>query len=107
MTLILLLKLKLALGKTTPMDCRCTPPQNQQRIQVLILTPTRELAIQVADELNSLKALKMFGAIYGGQSISIQIKALKSQSLSLLVLRVELLITCNRNVSISTLTRIV
>lgn len=53
--------------------------ESTKEIQVLILTPTRELAIQVADELNSFKGSKKCSvlAIYGGQSISIQIKALK------------------------------
>ena len=53
--------------------------EDKDDIQALILTPTRELAIQVADELNSFKGSKKcsIGPIYGGQSISIQIKALR------------------------------
>jgi len=42
--------------------------------QALILTPTRELALQVAEEINSLrhkKALRI-AAIYGGQSMELQ-----------------------------------
>jgi len=53
-------------------------PDNKN-IQALILTPTRELAIQVAEEINSLqfsKKLKI-APIYGGQSIGFQIKKLK------------------------------
>src|SRR3989338_6777553 len=48
-------------------------------IQVLILTPTRELAIQVAEELLSFKSdenLKVL-PIYGGQSIEMQIEHIK------------------------------
>ena len=53
--------------------------ESNDSIQALILTPTRELAIQVADELNSFKGTKKCNIlpIYGGQAISIQIKALK------------------------------
>ncbi|MCL4141544.1 UNVERIFIED_CONTAM: hypothetical protein GTU68_027777 [Idotea baltica] len=48
--------------------------------QVLVLTPTRELAIQVAEAFQSYaKHLKGFrvAPIYGGQSYSIQLKQLK------------------------------
>ncbi|SCY64762.1 DEAD/DEAH box helicase [Alkaliphilus peptidifermentans] len=49
-------------------------------VQILVLTPTRELAIQVADELQKFakykRGLKSL-AIYGGQPIERQIKALK------------------------------
>jgi ATP-dependent RNA helicase DeaD len=49
--------------------------------QALILVPTRELAIQVAEEINSLQAdLKeklSIVSIYGGQSYDIQLRALK------------------------------
>lgn len=48
-------------------------------VQALILTPTRELAIQVCEEINSLKGnkkLKMV-PIYGGQSIDQQLRRLK------------------------------
>lgn len=54
---------------------------DNRQTQVLILSPTRELAIQVADEIRRL-AKYMHGVkvlpIYGGQEISRQIKALKS-----------------------------
>jgi ATP-dependent RNA helicase DeaD len=48
-------------------------------VQVLILTPTRELAIQVAEELNSLRGKKNLHIvpIYGGQSIELQLRSLK------------------------------
>ncbi|HAR62091.1 MAG: ATP-dependent helicase [Candidatus Margulisiibacteriota bacterium] len=47
--------------------------------QALILVPTRELAIQVAEELNSLKGQKnlQIVPIYGGQSIEEQFRRLK------------------------------
>ncbi|MGC8821567.1 MAG: DEAD/DEAH box helicase [Desulfurella sp.] len=49
-------------------------------IQCLILTPTRELAIQISQELNSLKGTKKLKIlpIYGGQSIDLQVSRLKS-----------------------------
>ncbi len=48
-------------------------------VQALILTPTRELAIQVAGELQKLSKFKRVRTlpIYGGQSIGHQIRALK------------------------------
>ncbi|MDD3051930.1 MAG: DEAD/DEAH box helicase [Candidatus Cloacimonetes bacterium] len=48
-------------------------------IQSLILAPTRELAIQVAEEINSLKGRKKLTIIpvYGGQSIDLQLRLLK------------------------------
>ncbi|SDC43838.1 DEAD/DEAH box helicase [Shouchella lonarensis] len=50
-----------------------------QHIQALILTPTRELAIQVSGELQKLSAYKRIRIlpIYGGQSIGHQLKALR------------------------------
>ena len=48
-------------------------------VQVLILVPTRELAIQVSEEINSLKGKKNIEIvpIYGGQSIDQQLRRLK------------------------------
>jgi ATP-dependent RNA helicase DeaD len=48
-------------------------------VQALVLVPTRELAIQVAEDLNSYGKLtrKRTLAIYGGQSIHAQIDALE------------------------------
>ncbi len=48
-------------------------------IQAIILTPTRELCMQVASEIESLKGKKRLSivTVYGGQSISLQIKQLK------------------------------
>ncbi|MBD3245476.1 MAG: DEAD/DEAH box helicase [Candidatus Omnitrophica bacterium] len=48
-------------------------------VQVLVLTPTRELAVQVAEEINSLQVknrLKVI-AVYGGQSIEHQLRYLR------------------------------
>jgi len=49
------------------------------RVQALILTPTRELAIQVSEELSKIGKYKKIRTlpIYGGQSIEMQIKALQ------------------------------
>lgn len=48
-------------------------------IQAIVLAPTRELAIQVAEEMNSLSLGKKIRItpVYGGQSIEFQIKQLK------------------------------
>jgi len=48
-------------------------------VQALILVPTRELAIQVSEEINSLKGKKNIKIvpIYGGQSIDEQLRRLK------------------------------
>ena len=47
-------------------------------IQAIILVPTRELAIQVADELISLSAKRaLIATVYGGQSISEQQRRLR------------------------------
>jgi len=53
-------------------------PQSKA-VQALILVPTRELAIQVAEEINSLKGKKAIKTvpIYGGQSIDQQLRRLK------------------------------
>jgi ATP-dependent RNA helicase DeaD len=50
-------------------------------IRGLVITPTRELAIQVAEELNRIGQFKRVRAlpIYGGQDIKRQIKALKNR----------------------------
>ncbi len=53
--------------------------EKSKTVQALILTPTRELAIQVAEEINSLKGKKKLSIvpIYGGQSIDLQLRSLK------------------------------
>lgn len=50
-------------------------------IQGVVLTPTRELAVQVAEEINKIAQFKKITAlpIYGGQDITRQIKALKKR----------------------------
>ncbi|GGE24857.1 RNA helicase [Marinithermofilum abyssi] len=51
----------------------------QKRVQSVVLAPTRELAIQVSEELRKIGKHKRVRTlpIYGGQSIGRQIKALK------------------------------
>ena len=53
---------------------------NNKKTQVIILSPTRELAIQVSEEIRKLSKY-MHGVkilpVYGGQDINRQIKALK------------------------------
>ncbi|HJV46836.1 MAG TPA: DEAD/DEAH box helicase [Bacillota bacterium] len=52
---------------------------DKEHIQAVVLTPTRELAVQVAEELNKIGQFKGIHTlpIYGGQDINRQIKALK------------------------------
>ncbi len=55
-------------------------PDQRRRPQVIILCPTRELAVQVAEELKHLSLYKRnlnILPIYGGQPINRQIRALK------------------------------
>jgi ATP-dependent RNA helicase DeaD len=51
-----------------------------RHVQALILTPTRELAIQVSEELSKIGKFTRTKAlpVYGGQSIDRQIRALKA-----------------------------
>jgi ATP-dependent RNA helicase DeaD len=53
--------------------------KNAQGVQAIILAPTRELAIQAAEEMNKLGQFKKLHAlpVYGGTSIERQIKVLK------------------------------
>jgi ATP-dependent RNA helicase DeaD len=52
--------------------------EHSKDVQAIILAPTRELAIQVAEEINSLKGASPLEvmAIYGGQAIDIQLRRL-------------------------------
>ncbi|MEG6585470.1 DEAD/DEAH box helicase [Dendrosporobacter sp. 1207_IL3150] len=52
---------------------------DNRQIQALVLTPTRELAIQISEELSKIGKFKKIKTlpIYGGQSIDRQIRALK------------------------------
>lgn len=55
--------------------------RNARKIQGLVVAPTRELAIQVAEELNRLGKYKGIRAlpVYGGQHMERQIRALKDK----------------------------
>lgn len=54
--------------------------ENYKQITALIMTPTRELAIQVAEEIGNIGRLRRVRAlpVYGGQPIERQIRALKA-----------------------------
>ncbi len=69
-------------GKTTAFGAPIIEkiPEKSGKVQAIILTPTRELAIQVSEELNSLKGDKKLhiAPIYGGQSMTQQLRVLKS-----------------------------
>ena len=56
-------------------------PTKEERIVALIMTPTRELAIQVSEEIGKLTKYKGLRSlpIYGGQEIGRQIRALKKK----------------------------
>lgn len=54
---------------------------NQKHTQAIILSPTRELCVQIAKDLTAYSALLpevKIAAVYGGASIETQIKALKT-----------------------------
>ncbi|GAB6180303.1 DEAD/DEAH box helicase [Desulfotomaculum defluvii] len=55
--------------------------QHSEKIQGIVITPTRELAVQVAEELNRIGQVKGVRTlpIYGGQDINRQIRALKKK----------------------------
>src|SRR5699024_3514998 len=55
--------------------------QNARGVQGLVIAPTRELAIQVAAEINRLGRFKRIRAlaVYGGQQMGRQIRALKDR----------------------------
>jgi len=54
--------------------------KHEGHVQAIVVAPTRELAIQVADELESFKSDRRIkiATVYGGQSISQQLRRLKS-----------------------------
>jgi ATP-dependent RNA helicase DeaD len=56
-------------------------PAERESVKGLVITPTRELAIQVAEELNRIGHFKGVRAlpVYGGQDIDRQIRALKNR----------------------------
>ena len=53
--------------------------ENSKNIQALIMVPTRELAMQVAEEIRSLSIHKKLNvlAVYGGQPIERQLERIK------------------------------
>jgi ATP-dependent RNA helicase DeaD len=56
--------------------------ESQSGTQALVLTPTRELAIQVSEEIQSFLGQKKLSLlpVYGGQSITEQLKRLKKKT---------------------------
>lgn len=67
-------------GKTAAFGIPIIQGLNKQKaIQVLIMTPTRELAIQVSEEIGKIGRMSRVRVlpVYGGQPIDRQIKALK------------------------------
>lgn len=70
-------------GKTAAFGIPLTEiiDMNSEVVQGIVLTPTRELAVQVAEELNKIGQYKSVFSlpIYGGQDIERQIRALKKR----------------------------
>lgn len=70
-------------GKTAAFGIPLVERVNSEKesIQGIVLAPTRELAVQVAEELNKIGQYKAIRAlpIYGGQDLNQQIKALKKR----------------------------
>ncbi|MFB6466180.1 DEAD/DEAH box helicase [Cytobacillus sp. Hz8] len=69
-------------GKTTAFGLPLLEKvQKDEGIQGLVIAPTRELAVQVAEELNRIGQVKGIRTlpIYGGQDINRQIRALKNR----------------------------
>ena len=52
---------------------------HSKNVQAIVLAPTRELAIQVGEEINSFKGSKKINVVpvYGGQSMDLQLRALR------------------------------
>ena len=58
-----------------------TITKRESHVQAIILTPTRELAVQVAEEIQSLqgdKGILRVLPIYGGQSMTLQLRHLRN-----------------------------
>ncbi len=55
--------------------------KTSKKVQAIILAPTRELVVQVCEEINSLKGENDISVapIYGGQSMTMQLKKLKGR----------------------------
>lgn len=53
--------------------------ENGKHVQALVLTPTRELALQVCDEITSLRGKKRIRVlpVYGGQAMGLQLGGLR------------------------------
>ena len=61
--------------------------KNMGEVQALVLTPTRELAVQVGKEIKKFGKYLGFkvAIVYGGQRIPLQIKVFKSRSIDIVV----------------------
>lgn len=58
--------------------------EKAKHVRGLVLTPTRELAIQVTEEINSFRGSRPLTIVpvYGGQAITLQLRSLKKGSIS-------------------------
>ena len=81
---ILLVLLKQEQAKQLRLDYPCCIINKQQKFpQALVICPTRELCMQITNDLNSFKRKTdhiSVVAVYGGASIGMQIRDLKKRS---------------------------
>ncbi len=70
----------------SPFRCWSISIFRTRGVQALVLSPTRELALQICDEIRKLAAfmprVKVL-AVYGGQNIELQMRGLKGRRRSL------------------------
>lgn len=61
--------------------------EGAKKPQALILAPTRELSMQIAEELNSLKGKRKLriASFYGGQPIEIQLQVLRQGNVDIII----------------------
>src|SRR5262249_53950098 len=77
---LLMAGLKTSSAPATPGTDACRTPCDRPRSRVLILAPTRELAVQIEDEIHGLSYHTAItsAAVYGGVDLSTQERALKA-----------------------------
>ena len=61
--------------------------ENCRHPQALILCPTRELSMQIAEEINSFKGSRKLriASFYGGQNIEVQLKLLREGNMDIII----------------------
>lgn len=61
--------------------------ENCKKPQALVLAPTRELSMQIAEEINSFKGARKLriASFYGGQNIEVQLKLLREGNMDIVI----------------------